>query len=131
MTGVQTCALPISSYGRVFGAWAARIEGAVGGCDAVAAEITARAKAVAASADTDLKLTRDGQIIWNHAAVGKLEPGATLLKPRAGVIAGDQLSGAEREEVQQRLQKFTYKGLGPVTKKDQGVLWPKTAKSPL
>ena len=25
----------------------------------------------------------------------------------------------------QRVQKFVYKGLGPVTKKDQGVLWPK------
>jgi DNA-binding beta-propeller fold protein YncE len=30
----------------------------------------------------------------------------------------------------QRVQKFVYKGLGPVTKKDQGVVWPKTAKSP-
>jgi DNA-binding beta-propeller fold protein YncE len=30
----------------------------------------------------------------------------------------------------QRVQKFVYKGLGPVTKEDQGVLWPKTAKSP-
>ncbi len=30
----------------------------------------------------------------------------------------------------QRVQKFVYKGLGPVTKKDQGVLWPKSAKSP-
>jgi hypothetical protein len=28
----------------------------------------------------------------------------------------------------QRLQKFVYKGLGPVTKEDQGVLWPKTTK---
>ena len=27
----------------------------------------------------------------------------------------------------QRVQKFIYKGLGPVTKKDQGVLWPKKA----
>jgi DNA-binding beta-propeller fold protein YncE len=27
----------------------------------------------------------------------------------------------------QRVQKFVYKGLGPVTKKDQGVLWPKSA----
>jgi DNA-binding beta-propeller fold protein YncE len=26
----------------------------------------------------------------------------------------------------QRVQKFTYKGLAPVTKKDQGVLWPKS-----
>jgi hypothetical protein len=31
----------------------------------------------------------------------------------------------------QRVQKFVYKGLAPVTKQDQGVLWPKTAKSPL
>jgi hypothetical protein len=31
----------------------------------------------------------------------------------------------------QRLQKFVYKGMGPVTKPDQGVVWPKTAKSPL
>ena len=30
----------------------------------------------------------------------------------------------------QRLQKFVYKGLAPVTKKDQGVVWPKSAKSP-
>jgi DNA-binding beta-propeller fold protein YncE len=30
----------------------------------------------------------------------------------------------------QRVQKFVYKGMGPVTKKDQGVVWPKTAKSP-
>jgi DNA-binding beta-propeller fold protein YncE len=31
----------------------------------------------------------------------------------------------------QRVQKFLYKGLAPVTTKDQGVVWPKTAKSPL
>ena len=31
----------------------------------------------------------------------------------------------------QRVQKFVYKGLAPVSKQDQGVLWPKTAKSPL
>ncbi len=30
----------------------------------------------------------------------------------------------------QRIQKFIYKGMGPVMKKDQGVLWPKSAKSP-
>src|SRR5437879_3307851 len=27
----------------------------------------------------------------------------------------------------QRVQKFLYKGMAPVTKKDQGVLWPKKA----
>jgi hypothetical protein len=25
----------------------------------------------------------------------------------------------------QRVQRFVYKGLGPVTKKDQGAVWPK------
>ena len=25
----------------------------------------------------------------------------------------------------QRLQKFTYRGMGPVPKEDQGVVWPK------
>ena len=25
----------------------------------------------------------------------------------------------------QRVQKFAYKGLGPITTKDQGVVWPK------
>lgn len=81
---------------------------------AVAAEITARAKAVAASPDTALKLTRDGQIIWNHAPVGRLEHGSSQLKPRAGVVAGDQLSGADREEVQQRLQKFVDRHIATV-----------------
>ena len=28
----------------------------------------------------------------------------------------------------QRVQKFVYKGLGPVTSEDQGVLWPKSTK---
>ncbi|HXA78850.1 MAG TPA: hypothetical protein VNV41_17080 [Candidatus Acidoferrales bacterium] len=28
----------------------------------------------------------------------------------------------------QRVQKFVYKGIGPVTKEDQGVVWPKAAK---
>jgi DNA-binding beta-propeller fold protein YncE len=31
----------------------------------------------------------------------------------------------------QRVQKFVNKGLAPVVKQDQGVVWPKTAKSPL
>ena len=91
---------------------------------AVAAEVAARARAVAASADTDLKLGRDGQIIWNHAPVGRLEPGNTPLKPRAVVIAGEQLSGSEREDVQQRLQKFVDRHvaavLEPLVKLEEG-----------
>ncbi|MBM3520321.1 MAG: hypothetical protein FJX63_06080, partial [Alphaproteobacteria bacterium] len=73
---------------------------------AVATEIEARAKAVAMSADPDLKLTRTGEIVWNHATVGRAEAGPSPLKPRADVVAGDQLTGPAREEVQARLQKF-------------------------
>jgi DNA-binding beta-propeller fold protein YncE len=29
----------------------------------------------------------------------------------------------------QRVQRFVYKGLGPVTKRDQGVVWPKASKN--
>ena len=28
----------------------------------------------------------------------------------------------------QRIQKFLYKGLAAVTKKDQGVVWPKSSR---
>ena len=91
---------------------------------AVATEIVARAKAVAATPDTELKVSRDGEIIWNHAAVGRLEPGATLLKPRAAVLAGDQLSGSDREEVQARLQKFVDRHIAatlePLVKLEEG-----------
>ena len=73
---------------------------------AVAQEISARAQAVAASADPDLTLRRDGAILWQKAAIGRLKAGATLLKPRVEVSAGDQLNGSDREAVQARLEKF-------------------------
>ena len=48
-------------------------------------------------------------------------------------IAADSNGNIYTVETQhgQRLQKFTYKGVGPVAKPDQGVVWPTTAKSPL
>ena len=73
---------------------------------AVSAEILARANAAATSADPDLKLTRDGNIIWNHEPIGFVEAGESLLKPVARVLASDLLSGQPREDVQLRLQKF-------------------------
>ena len=73
---------------------------------AVSTEILARANAAATSADPDLKLTRDGNIIWNREPIGFVEAGESLLKPMARVLASDFLSGQPREEVQLRLQKF-------------------------
>ena len=73
---------------------------------AVAAEILARANAASMSADPDLKLTRDGQIMWSHAQIGFVEAGDNVLAPRARVLASDLLAGQAREDVQSRLQKF-------------------------
>ena len=60
---------------------------------AVAQEIQARAGSLAASADTDLKLSRDGKIIWQQAAVGEVQLGDGLLALRAEVLADDTLTG--------------------------------------
>jgi DNA-binding beta-propeller fold protein YncE len=48
-------------------------------------------------------------------------------------IATDSKGNIYTVETQhgQRLQKFVYKGIGPVTKTEQGVVWPKSAKSPM
>ena len=90
---------------------------------AVAAEITARAKAVAASADPDLSLARDGRIRWHGDPIARLRAGTQALKPRIDIIADDQLNGADREAVQARLQKFIErhiaKILEPLVKLDE------------
>jgi ATP-dependent RNA helicase SUPV3L1/SUV3 len=78
---------------------------------AVAQEVQARAQAVAAAPDPDLTLTKDGYIIWQSAAIARLEAGNALLKPKVSLIAGDQLNGADREAVQLRLERWTQRHL--------------------
>ena len=73
---------------------------------AITTEILARAKALAATADTELKLTRLGEITWNGHAVGTIKPGDHALRPQVEVIAVDVLQSAIRDEVKERLQKF-------------------------
>jgi ATP-dependent RNA helicase SUPV3L1/SUV3 len=81
---------------------------------AVAAEITARAKAVAASPDPDLILARDGRIRWHGAPIARLRAGTAPLKPRIDITADDQLNGPDREAVQARLQKFIDRHIAKV-----------------
>lgn len=81
---------------------------------AVTAEIAARAQTVAACPDPDLTLTRHGEIIWQGAAIARLEPGGPLLKPRIAVGAPDYLFGSEREAVQARLEKFLSRHIASV-----------------
>ena len=73
---------------------------------ALAAEVTARAKSLSATADTELKLSRLGFIEWQGHPVGRLVAADARFRPRAEVIADDVLPPTDRELVRERLQKF-------------------------
>ena len=77
-------------------------------------EIAARATVLANTSDVELKLARTGEIIWQGHAIGKLQPGDHRFKPRAEVISDDILSPILRDEVRQRLQKFTERSIAAV-----------------
>jgi ATP-dependent RNA helicase SUPV3L1/SUV3 len=81
---------------------------------AVTAEIAARAQTVAACPDPDLSLTRVGEIMWQGAAIARLEPGGPLLKPRVVAGAPEYLFGPEREAVQARLEKYLGRHIASV-----------------
>jgi ATP-dependent RNA helicase SUPV3L1/SUV3 len=74
---------------------------------AVTDEIGKRAKALAMTADPELKLNRAGEVIWAGNVVGRVHAGDNILRPRAEVVAADVLQGPAREEVRERLQKFS------------------------
>ena len=73
---------------------------------ALTTEVTARAISLATTADTELRLSRQGDIVWQAQSIGKLHAGDARFKPRVEVIADDLLAPALREDVRQRLQKF-------------------------
>jgi ATP-dependent RNA helicase SUPV3L1/SUV3 len=74
---------------------------------AVTDEIGKRAKALSMTADTELKLKRSGEIVWAGNVVGRVLVGDNVLRPRAEVVASEVLQGAVRDEVRERLQKFS------------------------
>jgi ATP-dependent RNA helicase SUPV3L1/SUV3 len=73
---------------------------------ALTTEVTARAISLATTADTELRLSRQGDIVWQGHAIGKLHGGDARFKPRVEVLADDILPPGLREDVRQRLQKF-------------------------
>ncbi len=85
---------------------------------ALAGEIAARATRLAAAADEQFVLAADGTIRWTGAAVGKLFAGEELLRPRLRLVADEQLTGAPRDGVQERLERWlkshVEKMLGPL-----------------
>ena len=85
---------------------------------ALTGEIGVRAARLADAPDDQFVLAADGTIRWTGAAVGKLIAGEQVLRPRVRVIADEHLTGAPRDSVDARLDKFVKshleKLLGPL-----------------
>ncbi|HEY1978780.1 MAG TPA: helicase, partial [Xanthobacteraceae bacterium] len=86
---------------------------------ALAVEIGLRATRLAEAPDDQFVLASDGTLRWIGAAVGKLSAGDEVLRPRLRLIADEHLTGAPREAVEARLDRFVKahieKLLGPLT----------------
>jgi ATP-dependent RNA helicase SUPV3L1/SUV3 len=79
---------------------------------ALAGEIALRATKLADAADDQFVLASDGTLRWVGAAVGKLIAGDEVLRPRLRVVADEHLSGAPRDAVQDRLDRFVKSHIG-------------------
>ena len=86
---------------------------------ALATEIAVRATRLAEAPDSQFVLAADGTLRWMGAAVGKLQAGEEVLRPRVRIIADEHLTGAPREAVENRLNAWLKshieKLLGPLS----------------
>lgn len=73
---------------------------------ALAVEFEARADRFAACANGDLALDSDGFVRWLGQPVATLVAGEEALKPRAVLLADEQLTGASRDKVAARVERF-------------------------
>jgi ATP-dependent RNA helicase SUPV3L1/SUV3 len=55
-----------------------------------------------------------GGIVWQRAEIARLVAGASVLKPRINLLADDQLTGADRDAVQLRLENFLRRRIAAV-----------------
>ncbi len=78
---------------------------------AVARELSDRAQAIMAAPDGDFTLDAEGRVLWKGHAIGRLRPGADILRPKVEVLADEALAGAERDMVLKRLEKFVSRHL--------------------
>ncbi len=73
---------------------------------ALALEFEARAERFSSSANGDIALGSDGVLRWIGAPIGTLAAGEDALKPRVIVFADEQLTGAARDKVVARAERF-------------------------
>ena len=85
---------------------------------ALAGEIAARAARLADAPAEQFVLAADGTVRWTGAAVGKLVAGEEVLRPRIRLVADEHLTGAPRDAVDARLDRWVKshveKLLGPL-----------------
>ncbi|PHP66070.1 helicase [Zhengella mangrovi] len=73
---------------------------------ALGQEFEARAERFAACPNGDLALSSDGMLRWLGAPVALLAAGDQVLKPRVILLADEQLTGAARDKVAARAERF-------------------------
>jgi ATP-dependent RNA helicase SUPV3L1/SUV3 len=85
---------------------------------ALAGEIEKRAEEIDKAGNDKIVLANDGLLRWNGEAVARLLSGDLALKPRTLLIADEQLTGAARDKVAARIEKWLEahieKLLGPL-----------------
>ena len=69
-------------------------------------EMARRVGRVEAAEDAEFSLDEAHRVHWDGAPIARLLRGATKLRPRVDVLAGEFLDGAARERVRVRLQRF-------------------------
>ncbi|MBD0414225.1 helicase-related protein [Oryzicola mucosus] len=73
---------------------------------ALAAEFEARAERFSASPNGDIALGSDGVVRWIGAPIATLVDGEDTLRPRAVLLADEQLTGPARDKVAARVDRF-------------------------
>ncbi len=73
---------------------------------ALASEFESRAERFAAAANGDIALGSDGVVRWIGAPIATLVAAEDILKPRAVLLADEQLNGAARDKVVARVERF-------------------------
>ncbi len=69
-------------------------------------ELGMRTRRVAAAKTDAFKLSRSGRVLWHDEEVARLEPGQDPLKPTVTLLVDEHLSQADKEKVQDRLDKW-------------------------
>ena len=83
---------------------------------ALALEFEARAARLHASGNSDFAIGADGTVRWLGDPVARLAAGDHVLKPRSILLADEQLSGAARDFVAARIDRFVNHHIATVLK---------------